>query len=501
MRRAAIAIALFAGACATSRPLPTPAAEPGAPAGAATPMAVTPWQHVPPPPPLAAMPRHEPVFRQQRLFNGLQVVVVEHHARPQVALRLYLPSGAAADSDERAGVTWFTVAALLGSFEARGPDGELVNPDEKSARRQVLEAGATLRFDVQPDTAWVGIDGFSVDTAKYVERLFRVVREGRHGEDSFAAQAQQVADSLEELELTDGAALEQFLGRLSFGEHHPYARPVQGTPASVDHLGVEDLLDRQATLLVPQGATLLVAGDVDAAAALRLVERTFGTWRPGARPRTVKLPRPAVPRRTGVTYVPRKPAKTTLVCAARPLSDVKASRAELEVLATVLRRRLSESLREQHGYTYTVAGSLLALKQAQALLFCAKLDAAQAEPAVRLFLETLGAGASRPPEPAEVDLARAHLIADNDAAADELTGVLRLWGDAIVAGEPVSLSAHADALRAVTPEVLSPLAKQVLRPERFQLVMSGERATVAPVAKALSLGPLRTPRLSRAPAD
>lgn len=499
MRRACFVIAsVLASACATARP----AASTGAAESASVAPKVVPrWVPSPPPASLATVPRHEPVARQQHLANGLEVVVVEHHARPQVSLRLYFPNGAAADSDERAGVTWFTVSTLLGGFEQRGPDGELADPDEKSARRQVLEAGATLRFDVQPDAAWVGIDGFSVDTAKYLERLFRVVRDGRHGEDSFAMQAQAVADSLEELELTDGAALEQFLGRLSFGERHPYARPVQGTPASVDHLGVEDLLDRQATLLVPNGATLLIAGDVDAATVLRLAERTFGTWRSRKRPSAVKLPKPAVKKRTAVTFVPRKPAKTLLVCAARPLSDVKASEAELQVLATVLRRRLSQSLREEHGYTYTVAGSLLALDQARALLFCSRLDAAQAEPSVRSFLETLGAGVARPPEPAEVDVARAALIADNDAAADELSGVLRLWDRAIVTGEPVSLSAHADALRAVTPESLAPLARQVLKPELFQLVMSGERATVAPVAKALALGPLRTPKLSRAPAD
>ncbi|GMU58974.1 MAG: peptidase M16 [Myxococcaceae bacterium] len=459
------------------------------------------WTRTEPPGPLPALPRSEPRITRATLPNGLEVVVVEHHARALVSLRLFFPEGAAADPPERAGVTYFTLAGLLATHDARDALGDRVDPSEKSMRRLVLEQGGVLRFDVGEDRAWIGIDGFSADAPRYVDWLNRVLREARHGEDSFAAQATSVADALEELELTDSDALAQFLGRLTFGEGHPYARPVYGTADSVARLGLEDLLERQSTLLRPRGSTLLIAGDVDPQEMIQAVRRHLGGWRPGTGQTALKLAAPRVQARRTVTYLPRKPAKTTLVCAVRPLSDVKATPPVLSVLASVLTERVEQSLREKGGFTYSVAGSLLQLKQARALLLCTRLDASRTQEGLDAFVTALGSANTSPLVEAEVARSRTCLAAGVDASVDDLAGVVALYGQAVVLGETVSVAERAAALRAVSLAEVEPLAKKVVNPAQFQLVMSGERALVAPAVKALHLGTLVTPHLSRTPAD
>ncbi|MCC6332623.1 MAG: insulinase family protein [Myxococcales bacterium] len=491
------ACALFQGDRRTDVAEQPAAAEP--PAAAAPPPVR--WTRTQPPEPLPAAPRSEPRSTRAVLPNGLEVVVVEHHARALVSLRLFFPDGAAADPPERAGVTWFTLAGLLATHDEKDVLGDRVDPSEKSMRRLVLEQGGALRFDVGEDRAWLGIDGFSRDATRYVDWLNRALREARHGEDSFEAAATSVADSLEELELTDGAALEQFLGRLSFGAGHPYARPVYGSPDSVAQLGLEDLLERQSTLLRPRGSTLLIAGDVDPQEMIEAVRRHLGAWRPGKGRPALKLAAPRVQARRTVTYVPRRPAKTTLVCAARSLSDVKGPAPVLSVLAAVLTERLEQSLRERGGFAYSVAGSLLRLKQARALLLCTRLDATRTQEGLDAFVTALASVSTSPLVEAEVARARACLAAGVDASVDDLAGVVALYGQAVVLGETASVAERAAALRAVSLVEVEPLAKKVANSAQFQLVMSGERALVAPAVKALQLGTLVTPHLSRAPAD
>lgn len=507
MSRAAPAVLLLGlAACATVAPAP-PAARvaeaeaPGGPgaaagAGAAAASPAGSWRSEGPPPSLPAVPRTVPRTATRVLPGGLKVVVVEHRARPQLLVRLLFASGAAADAGDKAGTTYFALSGLMGASEEKGTLGQPLHPFEKTNRTQVRNLGAHLGFEAGDDQASLRIDGFSRDLEPYLRQLSQVVREPHHGEDSLVAQLAQVEDLLDELEVTDGPAMEQFLGRLAFGEGHPYARPVFGTPASLAHLGIEDLVARQEALLVPAGSTLLVVGDVDAEVVFRQAALAFAGWRRAGRALPARVPPPAVRVRSGLTFVPRKPARTTLVCGVRPLSDVGAQEPVLEVLSRVVGARLEAVLREEHTLTYGVSTSLLRLGGAQALLACSRLDAGRTTEALRAFLGTLTGVAARPPAAAEVERAQAVLVAENDALADDFRALAVLHARAIVLGGEVSLPARAAALRAVAPAQVQALGRQVVRPELFQVVVSGERARVQAAAAALKLGALRTPQLS-----
>src|SRR5687768_14930648 len=65
-----------------------------------------------PPAPGPLRPFHFPDVRRRTLDNGLQVVVAENHAFPVATLDLVLPSGALAETEERAGVASMTAGLL-----------------------------------------------------------------------------------------------------------------------------------------------------------------------------------------------------------------------------------------------------------------------------------------------------------------------------------------------------------------------------------------------------
>lgn len=499
MRWVAILVLVVAGCTTVSSGSGSPTKVPSG-ENASAPDVSAAWVRTEPPASLPAMARTELRAEEDTLLNGLRVVVVPHHARPMVKIRLFLPSGAAADPEDRTGVTYFATAALLDTHDRKNSLGDLADPSEKSARQLILDLGAAPHFDVTEDRASLGVDGFSVDTDRYLQKLYNVIRESRHGEESFSARIQAVSDMLEELDLTDHAVLEAYLAGLAFGDGHPYARPIYGTAETVWRLGIDDVQDRQAALLVPKGSTLLVVGDVDPAAVLQTATRLFGAWR--AQPRAVPPVRaPSVSPRRSVTFIPRSPAKTTVVCAGRPLTDITAPSPTLSVLARVLSRRLDAELRERRGLTYDARATLLELQRGRALVACSRLDASEISMGLGFFLDTLGRLATSPISREELDAAKATLIAENEASTDELDGAVRVWAEAIARDTPVSLSGRTAGLRAVTGAELQALATKVMRLPVFQMVVSGDRAQVEPAVRANKLGALRTPRLSRAPTD
>ncbi len=493
MRALAFVCAAALAGCATalkpiekSAPLPTPV------------IAAAPVPRTSPPASLPAVKREEPVSWKFALSNGLQVVVVEDHRRPLVSMRLFLASGAAADIDERAGATYFAMALLGDTFDLRTETGYPVDPLEKSARRQVMDLGGVLRFDVTEDTSWIGIDGFAPDTGEYLKTLSSIVQKPRHSEDSFLGRLDGVGDSLDELEVADPEVLDEHLSHLAFGDSHPYARPVFGTPASISRLGVEEVIERQAALLTPVGGTLLVAGDVRPKEVLGIAERTFGKWRSSAPRADVRIEPPAVRPRASVTFLPRTPSRTTLVCVARPLTDVTAPTGTLAILASVLANsRLSSVLREQHGLTYLATASIVQHRSARALLACSRLSGRDFGQSLRLFVATVEATAKEPPTEQEIESARAGLIAAAETSQDDVPGIVDAWQKAIEWRKPASASAYVAELRKATVDEVRKLAGVVLKPELLQFMFSGEPGVVTSAVKANHLGPVRTPRLDR----
>ena len=62
---------------------------------------------------------------------------------------------------------------------------------------------------------------------------------------------------------------------------HPYRNPVLGWPDDVARISLEDLFAFYQTHYRPDGAVLVLAGDVDPAAAMDQIEAHFGAIRPG----------------------------------------------------------------------------------------------------------------------------------------------------------------------------------------------------------------------------
>jgi zinc protease len=422
------------------------------------------------------------------------VVVVEHHARPVVMLRLILPRGSVTDPPRLEGVTWLAVH-LATDFHERTDRGESL-VEEKSLRREVAELGGALSAEVEPDYSVIRVSGYAQDASRYLALLGEAVVAPRHGEESYAQRRDVLLDVLDDLESSDPAALARVVDQAAFGVGHPYARSVIGTRRSLKPLGLEDVVAQQEGVLAPRGATLLVVGDVRADRIVADVRKAFARWDRTALPPVAVLPPTANGGKGEVGFLRREPASTLVACVTRPLSDV-AGEAAAEVLAAMLGAgtgsRLGRALREERGLTYTADAEIVRRRAARALVACVPLAAARAEEGLRAFRDALEAVRTGMPGEEEVRRARACRIAWRDEVQDDALRLAGAWVDAIAlrGGIPRPEQERAE-LERVRPEDVRRVAAAALRPETLRWILSGDPAVAARAVQANRLGRLVT---------
>jgi zinc protease len=467
---------------------PDSAGAPSAPAAAGT------WRQTPPPPPIILAAPPAPTVSRVTLSTGLRVVVVEQHRRPVVVVTLVLPRGALMDPPSDSGMTYMAVS-LATDFYEQSATGDRIF-EEKSLRRQAAEMGGAVGSMVQSDFSMIRISGYAQDAREYLRMLARAAAEPRHGERSFLGRRNAALDAIEDLESSDPEALQQLVADAAFGQGHPYARSVIGTTASLTPLGLEDVITHQQRVFVPRGATLLVVGDVRPVEMLAAATAAFGRWTGDSNP-PPQVWAPVVPAANSqVAYLERRSASTLLVCATRPLPDVRGEDAGLDVLAAILGRgvggRLGATLRDRNGLTYLASADVVRRRQARAFVACSPLRADQAEMGVRLFRQVLDGAGEVPPTAAEVQRAKAICLADLESAYDDAYSTAQTWVHAITVGTgaPRLEEERAD-LERVTPAAVQRLARTILRPRTTRWVVSGDRAAAIRAVEANGLGHLQ----------
>jgi zinc protease len=476
------ALSLLLASCATG-PAPAPQAR----------VSVERWSPTPPPPPAARVERRLPDVTSWSLKNGLTVVVVEHHDRPIVRTRLVFPSGSSSDPAPQAGATGFALSMLGMSRDVTSSSGE-IDYSEKPLRRELLEKGAVFRSDVDLDGSWIGIDGMAKDVRSLLETLADAVKRPRQGESSFSGLLQGASDMVDERQLTDPEVIERAVVQRAFGDEE--AGSPWGTAESLSRIGLDEVIKRQEELVHPSGATLMVLGDVRAVDVKAFITTTFSAWQGGEEPPVRARPiraRP-VPRRS-VTFLPRPGARSTLVCAARPLGDLQASDAALRVLTELLGRRLTQRLREEDTLTYDVSTALEYRKQNRALVACTRFASLSTLAGLRTTLAVIDK--APPPTADELELARRQVLSRVERSLTSFDGVTAMWVGHRVTGRPFKPQELLEGLRQVTADEVAAPWRAIASSGPYQLVVLGDRGHVEPAVKALTLGTLKTPTLGK----
>lgn len=436
------------------------------------------------PPPTLTLPP----IQKQKLSNGLAVWLVEQHEVPVAQVNLIVGSGSSADPAGRLGTASLTAAML---DEGAGTRGALELADA------IEFLGAQLSTSSSFDQSALRL---SVPVARLADALPLmadvVTRPGFPANELERLRKERLTGLLQARD--DPAEIVRVaFPRLLFGPEHRYGTAAIGTEASVQAITLDDVRTFYTANYRPDNATLLVVGDVTPATVLPLLEQALGGWRvDGQAAARVTVPQaPQLTKRQ--IYLIDKPGAAQSQIRIGWIGVPRSTKeyATLLVLNTILggsfTSRLNQNLREKNGYTYGASSAFDMRRSAGPFLAAAGVQTDKTADALREFFNELNA--IRKPVPAdELDKAKNYVALGFPGEFETTGDMARKLEELVVFGLPDdTFSTFVDQVTRVTAAEVEKAAMQHVQPDKFAVVIVGDRKTVEAGVRALNLGPLQ----------
>jgi zinc protease len=403
------------------------------------------------------------------LGNGLQVVVIPDHRTPVVTEMIWYKVGSADETPGKSGLAHF-LEHLMFKGTAKHPVGEF--------SQTVLRIGGN-------ENAFTSFDYTGYFQRVPREQLARMMEFEADRMTGLILKDENVLPErdvvLEEYNMRvannpEARLTEQIMAALYL--NHPYGRPVIGWHHEIEKLGREDALAFYRRFYAPNNATLVIAGDVEAAEVRTMAEQSFGQVAPQpaipaqrirpqepepVAPRTVTLADPKVEQPTVKRYYLVPSAATA----------APAESAALDVLAQLMGGGSNSYLYRALVVDKPLAVGASAGYQGTSLDPTQFVISAAPRPGVEFsqveqVIDSVIADVGKNPVHAEdLERVKTQLIAEAIYAQDNQEALARWYGGALTTGLSIAdIRSWPDRIRAVTAEQVRAAAQQWLDKKR-----------------------------------
>jgi len=403
------------------------------------------------------------------LGNGLQVVVIPDHRTPVVTEMIWYKVGSADETPGKSGLAHF-LEHLMFKGTAKHPVGEF--------SQTVLRIGGN-------ENAFTSFDYTGYFQRVPREQLARMMEFEADRMTGLILKDENVLPErdvvLEEYNMRvannpEARLTEQIMAALYL--NHPYGRPVIGWHHEIEKLGREDALAFYRRFYAPNNATLVIAGDVEAAEVRTMAEQSFGQVAPQpaipaqrirpqepepVAPRTVTLADPKVEQPTVKRYYLVPSAATA----------APAESAALDVLAQLMGGGSNSYLYRALVVDKPLAVGASAGYQGTSLDPTQFVISAAPRPGVEFsqveqVIDSVIADVGKNPVHAEdLERVKTQLIAEAIYAQDNQEALARWYGGALTTGLSIAdIRSWPDRIRAVTADQVRAAAQQWLDKKR-----------------------------------
>jgi zinc protease len=411
---------------------------------------------------------------ERTLASGLTVIAIRRPGVPLVELRLRVPFGRA----PLARATLLSQALFTGT-------GTMSSIDI-AAELQTVGGGLSAGLD--PDRLLVSGNSLAAGLDRMLEILAGVLTDPAYPGEEVATERERLVDHIQVAQsqpahLARTALLKRMYGR------HPYA--VQ-TPEPEQVRGVRpaQLRALHADRVRPDGAVLVLVGDINPDKAIDAADKALGSWTgPG---RDGKIP--AVPElEPGPLLLVDRPdsvqSSLRMALPAVPRTDPDYAALQLAnmVFGGYFSSRWVENIREDKGYTYGPHSSIEHFVAGSALVAAAEVATEVTGPSLLETLYELGRIASLPPGEEELEQARRYALGTLRLGMSTQAGLAGLASMYASFGLRLDyLTEHSAALASATREQVADVAARYLAPSRAVVVVLGDAAKIEGPLAALT---------------
>ena len=400
-----------------------------------------------------ALPRdpRTSALSERRLANGLRVVLLPDSKQPSFEARLVFPVGEVETGGGKPGVAIAAAGLLWHDFQGWFTEAE------RQAMGWVIRLGAPVAWAVTDHTAF-RVHGFSLFADGHLWRLHWLLANGRY--ENLDVSHMQDLIARDEAHRDRSRAGRRALRAALFGRDHPYAQDrLTALASNAGSLEAGDLERFRDAYYRASGATLILVGNFDPEAMMKLVTELFGAWPADPAPAVAPIPppRPAA----GPTWIADvdPEAVQVRVSLGFAATSPRTARGARLVVGEMIRARV-EQVRSRLGASYGIEARYGTGVAGDLLEVAGLVDAARAGEAVRQIeadLDGLRAGDAA----LAADFVRARRAA-----------LLRALGD------PVRSSIVADRLEAVVANQLPIDALEALPAEIASTTLDAARAVI-----------------------
>jgi predicted Zn-dependent peptidase len=411
---------------------------------------------------------------ERTLASGLTVIAVRRPGVPRVELRLRMPFGRA----PLARATLLSQALFTGT-------GTMSSIDI-AAELQAVGGGLSAGLD--PDRLLITGNALAAGLDRMLEILAAVLTDPAYPVDEVAVERERLVDHIQVAQrqpahLARTALLKRMYGRHPYAVQTPEPEQVRGVrPAQLRALHTDRVR--------PDGAVLVLVGDLNPDKAIDAAEKALGSWtgpgRDGNMPATPPLesgPLVLVDRPDSV----QSSLRMALPAVTRTDTDYAALQLANLVFGGYFSSRWVENIREDKGYTYGPHTAIEHFLAGSALVVAAEVATEVTGPALLETLYELGRIASLPPGEEELEQARRYALGTLRLGMSTQAGLAGLASMYASFGLRLDyLSRHSAALASATREQVAEVAARYLAPSRAVAVVLGDAAKVEGPLSALT---------------
>jgi zinc protease len=434
----------------------------------------------------ADRPFRAPEVKTAKLDNGMEIFVVERPDLPKVAVGVATRAGAVADPAGKAGVAHLTVQTIDMGTKTR---------KALQIEDALGDLGTSLFGQASRENSQVGVEVLKRNLGPAFAVLADVVRNPTFPASEIDREKKRHLDALSQQSKNANAVAARVRSMLAFGPEHPYGRPVQGLPSTVEKISREDLAAFHASRWKPGSSALVFAGDITLEEAVALARKEFGSWSGGAAA-AVTIPPPS-PAPAGKIYlVDRQDAAQTVVsqflpAPARQTPDYYSLRLADSVWGGGgFGTRLNLNLREDKGYSYGVFSNLAMFREGGLWNAGGGVQTNKTkESLVEFDKELKGFAGAKPISEAEFEDAKVKRVRGYAQQFESLIRIAQqvadLWSLGLTMDE---LQRESDETGKVTLEAARAAAKKYAMPERSTVLLVGDRAKIEAGVREVKLG-------------
>ena len=313
-----------------------------------------------------------PTLQTATLSNGSKIVLAKRTGVPLVEMNFQFSFGYAQENNNELGYTNFMMDML----------------NEGTKKYSALEfdemldsLGSNLGFGSGLDSSFVTVSSLKGSLSETLDLAKEAIINPIFSQNEIDRIQKQTLASIVQEENRPASIAYRNIGKLMYGEDHPYGKPLTGSGVSstISEITRDDIIAIHRRAINPKNLTFAVAGDIELNELVNLLEDKFGNWSSTSKSGLKKLNNVSLPN-SRIVYLIDKPNAQQSYIVAGQLLPPTATDEEIKIsymnyaIGGSFTSRLNMNLREDKSWSYGVRTRLADAKGQRAMLVTAPVQ-------------------------------------------------------------------------------------------------------------------------------